>query len=105
MPEGQQQEQDVAVKRMMAFEVGIAHLCKDAGFDYDINSSMLVESGGLVFYGTKNGLLLGIDAGSGELRWKHRAGVGWVNTLCPLDSHRVVLTDADGIVTLLRHTG
>ena len=35
MPEGQQQEQDVAVKRMMAFEVGIAHLCKDAGFDYE----------------------------------------------------------------------
>jgi outer membrane protein assembly factor BamB len=77
----------------------------DAGFGYDINSSMLVEFGGLLFYGTKNGLLLGIDAGSGKLRWKHRAAVGLVNTLCPLDSHRVVLTDVDGNVTLLRHTG
>lgn len=35
MPEGQEkQAQEVAVKRMRAFEVGVAHLCKEASIGY-----------------------------------------------------------------------
>lgn len=35
MPEGQEkQAQEVAVKRMRAFEVGVAHLCQQGGFGY-----------------------------------------------------------------------
>ncbi|MCK5572118.1 MAG: PQQ-binding-like beta-propeller repeat protein, partial [Bacteroidetes bacterium] len=75
----------------------------DAGFGYDINSAMLVESGGVVMYGTKNGLILGVAGNTGALQWQHRVGVGLVNTLCAVDSHHVVVTDVDGHVTLLTH--
>jgi len=71
------------------------------GFGYDINSAMLVEKGGVVFYGTKNGLLYALDGRSGEAKWQHRVGVGVVNTVVPLSSTEVLATDSDGKITLL----
>ena len=78
---------------------------RNAGFGYDINSAMLVEHDGLLLYGTKNGLLLGLEGETGFIRWQYRSGVGLVNTVCLVDSRRVLVTDADGHVTMLRHTG
>ncbi len=73
----------------------------DAGFDYDINSAMLVEKDGVVFYGTKNGLLLALDAATGAIKWQHRVGVALLNTVTPLSGRDVVVTDFDGRVTLV----
>jgi len=73
----------------------------NAGFGYDINSAMLVEKGGVVFYGTKNGLLLALDAGTGAVKWKHRVGVALLNTVTPLSGCEVVVTDLDGRVALV----
>jgi outer membrane protein assembly factor BamB/predicted MPP superfamily phosphohydrolase len=70
-------------------------------FGYDINSAMLVEKGGVVFYGTKNGLVYALDAKTGSVKWEHKVGVGVVNTVVPLSPTRVVTTDFDGRVTLL----
>ncbi len=73
----------------------------DAGFGYDINPAALVEKDGVVFYGTKNGLLLAIDGSKGTLLWKHRVGVALLNTVCPLSGREVLVTDFDGRVTFL----
>ncbi len=73
----------------------------NAGFGYDINSAMLVEKDGVVFYGTKNGLLLALDAMTGALKWKHRVGVALLNTVTPLSGREVVVTDLDGRVSLV----
>lgn len=73
----------------------------NAGFGYDINSAMLVEKDGVVFYGTKNGLLLALDAATGAVKWKHRVGVALLNTVTPLSGREVVVTDLDGRVTLV----
>jgi outer membrane protein assembly factor BamB len=73
----------------------------NAGFDHDINSAMLVEKDGVVFYGTKDGLVLALDAATGAVRWKHRVGVTLINTVTPLSAREVVVTDFDGHVTLL----
>ncbi len=73
----------------------------DGGFGYDINSAMLVEKEGVVFYGTKNGLLLALDSKTGRLLWKHRVGVAALHTVTPLDSRRVLTTDFDGTVQLI----
>ena len=35
MPEGQTKEAAAAVNRMRAFEVGVAHFCKDADIEYE----------------------------------------------------------------------
>jgi outer membrane protein assembly factor BamB len=73
----------------------------NAGFGYDINSAMLVEKNGVLFYGTKNGVLMAIDAKTGQLRWEHRLGVGIVNTVTPLNARQILASDFDGRVMLL----
>ncbi len=73
----------------------------DAGFGTDINSAMLVEKDGIVFYGTKSGLLLAIEGSEGVLLWKHRIGAALLNTACPVGGRRVLVTDFDGGVILV----
>jgi outer membrane protein assembly factor BamB len=73
----------------------------NAGFGYDINSAMLVEKEGVLFYGTKNGLLFALDAKSGAIQWEHKLGVGVMNTVVPLSSTQVLATDFEGKVALV----
>jgi outer membrane protein assembly factor BamB len=70
-------------------------------FGYDINSAMLVEKTGVLFYGTKNGLVYALNAKTGAVKWEHKVGVGVVNTVVPLSPSRVLTSDFDGRVTLL----
>jgi outer membrane protein assembly factor BamB len=72
------------------------------GFGYDINSAMVVEKGGMVYYGTKNGLVMAVRAVTGELLWEHRVSTDLVNTVCPTEDGGVVVADVNGVVTLLR---
>jgi outer membrane protein assembly factor BamB len=72
----------------------------DTHVGYDINSAMLVEKHGVLYYGTKNGLLLAIDPRSGTLLWEHKLGVTILNTVVPLqDPNEVLVADVDGKVT------
>ena len=73
----------------------------NAGFGHDINSAMLVEKDGVVFYGTKNDLLFALDARTGVLKWQHKLGTGVMNTVVPLSATRVLTTDFDGKVALV----
>jgi len=67
----------------------------NAGFGYDINSAMLVERSGVVFYGTKNDRLIALEAKTGAIKWQHKLGTGVMNTVVPLSSTRVLTTDFD----------
>ena len=62
---------------------------------------MLVEKEGVVFYGTKNGLLLAVDGRTGELKWQRKLGVALLNTVTPLNAREVLVTDFDGRVMLV----
>ncbi len=73
----------------------------DAKFGYDINSAMLVEKEGIVFYGTKNGVLFALDGPTGKVKWQHKLGTGVMNTVVPLDASQVLVTDFDGTVALI----
>lgn len=73
----------------------------NAHFGYDINSAALVEKDGVVFYGTKNGLLFALDGKTGAIRWEHKLGVSLVNTVLPLSKREVVVTDLDGKIALV----
>ena len=73
----------------------------NAGFGHDINSAMLIEKDGVVFYGTKNDLLFALDAKTGAIKWEHKLGVGVMNTVLPLSSTQVLTTDFDGIIALI----
>lgn len=74
----------------------------NAGFGYDINSGMLIEKGGMVFYGTKNGLILAVEGRTGLMNWQHKIGTGVINTVVPLSKREVLATDFAGKVVLLR---
>ena len=73
----------------------------NAQFGYDINSGMLAEKGGVVFYGTKNGLLFALDGRTGAIEWEHKFGVGVMNTVAPLSASEVLATDFDGKVAVV----
>jgi outer membrane protein assembly factor BamB len=73
----------------------------DGGFGADFGSGQLVEKDGVVFYGTKNGLLLALDGATGAVKWKYRVGVTFINTVTPLSGKDVVVTDFDGRVILV----
>jgi outer membrane protein assembly factor BamB len=73
----------------------------NAGFGYDINSAMLVEKDGVLFYGTKNDLLLAMDGVTGKLLWQHKLGTGVMNTVVPLSAKEVLITDFGGKVALV----
>jgi len=88
-----------------AFSTSASHPEKvwevNGGFSYDINSAMLVEKDGVVFYGTKNGLIFALNAKTGAINWEHKLGVGLINTVVPLSSTQVLATDFDGKVALI----
>lgn len=73
----------------------------NAGFGYDINSGMLIEKDGVVFYGTKNDLLLAVEGKTGKLKWQHKLGTGVMNTVVPLSAKEVLMTDFSGKVALV----
>jgi glucose dehydrogenase len=71
------------------------------GLGQDISSAQLAEWSGVVFYGTKNGLLLALDSETGAILWRHRVGFALLNTVTPISAREVVVTDFDGRVTLV----
>jgi outer membrane protein assembly factor BamB/calcineurin-like phosphoesterase family protein len=75
--------------------------CTNAGFGYDINSAAIVEGGNSVFYGTKDGIIIAVDARSGGILWKHRTGAALCNTILPLPGGDVIVADADGVIEAL----
>ncbi|MDD3108438.1 MAG: PQQ-binding-like beta-propeller repeat protein [Alistipes sp.] len=74
------------------------------GFGYEIAPSMPQEKGGVLFGGTMNGELYGIEAQSGKLLWRHKVRNSLINTVVPLSGSRCLFTSSAGIVGLLEIT-
>ncbi|OGU80961.1 MAG: hypothetical protein A2499_15445 [Stygiobacter sp. RIFOXYC12_FULL_38_8] len=73
----------------------------DCKFGYEIDPSMPQEKEGVVYFGTKNGLVVAIDFQKLEVMWKYKSGVSLVNTVAPIDKSKVVITNTDGEVLLI----
>lgn len=73
----------------------------DAHFGYDHNPSMLIEKDGIVVFGTKNGLLLGIEAKTGRVVWQHKIGNSVLNTVTLPSRSCCYVSSAEGTVTCL----
>ena len=77
----------------------------DVGFGYEIGPCMPQEKEGTVYGSSMQGLLFALHPLTGKLLWRHQVGHSLVNTVVPLPRHRLLYTDTEGHVGLLRHRG
>ena len=70
-----------------------------AGFGYEHNPAMPLEKDGTLWVSTKNGLLLGMDAKTGKVLWRHKIGNSILNTPLPLSAKECIFTSSEGTIT------
>lgn len=73
------------------------------GFGYDINSCSLTDNNGTLIWGTKNGLISGVDTATGKIKWQYKLGNSIVNTVVPVSKNEILVTNTEGIVTRLKY--
>ena len=73
-----------------------------AGFGYEHNPAMPLEKDGTLWVSTKNGLLLGMDAKTGKVLWRHKIGNSILNTPLPLSAKECIFTSSEGTITRIR---
>ncbi len=74
----------------------------DAGYGLDCAPTQLIVDGGTLFVTTKNGLVIALDALTGEPKWQHKIGNSLLTTPCTLSDTSVVVASSDGTIALLR---
>lgn len=70
------------------------------GFGYEHAPSMQAEKDGIVYGSTVEGLLFALDAFDGKIIWKYKVCNSLINTVVPLDGHRLLFTTTSGEVGL-----
>ncbi|MBK7096720.1 MAG: PQQ-binding-like beta-propeller repeat protein [Saprospiraceae bacterium] len=75
----------------------------NAGFGYDHNPSMLIENNGTIIFGTKNGLLCGINSENGDVLWKYKTGNSIINTITPFAKNEFIMTTTGGIIARVKY--
>ncbi|HYE55625.1 MAG TPA: PQQ-binding-like beta-propeller repeat protein [Chitinophagaceae bacterium] len=72
------------------------------GFGYDHVPSMPVEKEGLVYFGTRSGVVYCIDPDAQKIVWTHKLDNSMVNTVQVLSRHSVVVSTMDGKISVLK---
>jgi outer membrane protein assembly factor BamB len=76
----------------------------NCGFGYEHVPSMLIEKNGLVFFGTRNGVVYAIDPLNRQIAWAHKIDNSMINTVRVLDKNRLIVSTMDGKIVLLETT-
>ncbi len=71
------------------------------GFGYEHVPSMLIEKDGLVFFGTRNGVVYAIDPYTQKIKWAHKIDNSMVNTVRVISGSQLIASTMDGKVALL----
>jgi outer membrane protein assembly factor BamB len=71
------------------------------GFGYEHSPSVLIEKNGLLFFGTRSGVVYCIDPRKQTIEWAHKIDNSMVNTLNIVGKKKLVAATMDGKVTLL----
>lgn len=73
-----------------------------ADFGYEHNPAMPLEKDGTLWVSTKNGLLLGLDAKTGKVLFRHKIGNSILNTPLPLSGTECIFTSSEGTITYIK---
>jgi glucose dehydrogenase len=93
---------DTVVAMDATAEEPITRWVAHAGFGYEHNPAMPLEKDGILWVSTKNGLLLGMDAQTGKVLWRHKIGNSILNTPLPLSGKECIFTSSEGTITYIR---
>ena len=80
----------------------ITRWATQADFGYEHNPAMPLEKDGTLWVSTKNGLLLGMEAQTGKVLWRHKIGNSILNTPLPLSGKECIFTSSEGTITYIR---
>ncbi len=72
------------------------------GFGYEHVPSMLIEKSGLVYFGTKSGVVYCINPVNREVEWQYKIDNSMVNTVNVIDAQTVLASTMDGKLVLLK---
>lgn len=73
----------------------------NAEFGYDISAAQIVEKDEIIFYPTKTGELYALNSNNGEILWIHKVSSGYINTVTPITSNKIITTGFDGMIKLI----
>jgi outer membrane protein assembly factor BamB/predicted MPP superfamily phosphohydrolase len=74
----------------------------NAGFGYEHTPSDLIEKEGIVFLGTKSGVVFTFDAKTQQNLWAHKIDNSMINTVNPISGKSILVSTMDGKVSLLQ---
>lgn len=74
----------------------------NADFGYEHTPSDLIEKDGLVYFGTKNGVVYTFDAKTHKMVWRHKIDNSMINTVNAIGNRSIVVSTMDGKVCLLK---
>ncbi len=75
----------------------------DTNIGYDIAPSVIMEYDGIVYVPTDKGFIYAFTRETGKLLWAHRISACLINQVLPVNSHDVICTSMDGVITRLRY--
>lgn len=71
------------------------------GFGYEHVPSMLFEKNGLVYFGTRNGVVYCVNPSTKQVLWQHKIDNSMVNSINLLNDHTLVAATMDGKLAVL----
>lgn len=74
-----------------------------AGFGYEHNPCPITVEKGVVYAGTKNGMVVALEARSGKLLWKHKAGNSSVNGIRADERGGIWISLIEGNIAYFNH--
>ena len=72
-----------------------------AGYGYEHAPSMLIEKNGVLYFGTRNGVVYAIDPSTQKIVWKYKIDNSMVNTVNVFQAGKLIVSTMDGKVSLL----
>ena len=95
--------QDTVVAFPASAELSRSSWKMHVGYGYDHVPSMLIERQGVLFFGTRVGVVYAIDPNTQRTIWAHKIDHSMVNTVNVLDKRTMLASTMDGRLVKLRY--
>ena len=74
----------------------------NVGYGYEHTPSMLIEKDGIVFFGTRNGIVYAVNIAKQKIEWAYKIDNSMINTVKVINKKKIIVSTMDGKVELLQ---